>query len=122
MEFLLVTLYVSDLEKTIGFYEDIVGLKTESRFSPAPALEIVFLSDGKSQTKLELISSSESPQVTVGKDYSLGFKVDSADAMMDMVKEKNIPLASEMISPQPNVKFFFVLDPDGRKVQFVENM
>ncbi|ODS49840.1 MAG: lactoylglutathione lyase, partial [Halanaerobium sp. 4-GBenrich] len=35
--------------------------------------------------------------------------------------EKNIVIQSGPISPNPKIEFFFVLDPNGLKIQFVEN-
>jgi lactoylglutathione lyase len=41
---------------------------------------------------------------------------------MKFIKEKSIEIESGPIQPNPNVKFFYVLDPNGVKIQFVENL
>jgi len=40
---------------------------------------------------------------------------------MEIVKEKGIDIESGPIQPNPQTKFFFVLDPNGYRIQFVEN-
>ena len=120
MSFLWVTLHVTDLNKSIEFYEGMAGLKVSRRFKPAAVMELAFLSDGKNQTQVELISNAAAPAAAVGEDYSIGFDVDSVEDMMARAKEKEIPVVSEVLSPVPGTTFFYVLDPDGRRVQFVE--
>jgi lactoylglutathione lyase len=60
--------------------------------------------------------------VTIGKDISLGFEVKSLDDMMAFVKEKGLVMHSGPFQPNPHVRFFYVLDPNGLKIQFVENI
>ena len=46
----------------------------------------------------------------------------SVDEMMNFVKEKGIVVESGPFQPNPHVKFFYIMDPNGLKIQFVENM
>jgi len=108
------------MEESLRFYQEIVGLNIDRRFSTGPGNEIVFLGDG--ETKIELIYHEGSKNSGIGQDISLGFEVDSVDRMMDFVKGKGIAIHSGPIQPSPQVKFFFVLDPNGLKIQFVENL
>ena len=50
----------------------------------------------------------------------LGFQVDSVEKMMEFVAQKGFPVHSGPFEPNPQTKFFFILDPNGVKVQFVE--
>jgi lactoylglutathione lyase len=61
-------------------------------------------------------------EVDYGKHISLGFEVKSVDEMMKLVKEKGIAIHSGPIQPNPHTKFFHVLDPNGLRIQFVENI
>lgn len=119
MKFLWCTIAVNDIEKSLNFYQDIVGLSIEDRFTIGQNSEIIFLGDG--ETKIELISDGNSKSIVEKEGISIGFKVNSVDDMMNLVKEKGIDVHSGPIEPNPHVKFFFVLDPNGVKVQFVEN-
>lgn len=77
---------------------------------------------GDGETKVELIGNGTNQEVNMGEDISLGFEVGSVDEMFNVVKEKGIEIHSGPFQPNPHVKFFFVRDPNGLKIQFVENM
>ena len=53
MVFCWSTLMVKDLERSLGFYRDLLGLPVTRRFAAGPEREIVFLGDG--ETKIELV-------------------------------------------------------------------
>jgi len=111
---------VKNLEESLKFYIEIVGLNVVKRFNAGPGVEIAFLGDG--ETKVELICNQDSKEVSFGKDISLGFEVNSLDEMMTVVKEKGIDIHSGPFQPNPHTKFFYILDPNGLKIQFVENI
>ncbi len=114
------TLNVKDLQESLDFYENIVGLKVDRRLDMGPNNAIVFL--GQGETKLELIYDSENKDIEIGKNISIGFEVESVDENIEFIKDKGIEIYSGPFSPAPTTKFFFVLDPNGLKVQFVENI
>ncbi len=120
MKFCWVTLTVKDMQKSLQFYQEIVGLDIQRRMAPNPDMEIVFLGNG--ETKVELIYNSKIHQTKFGKDISLGFEVASLDRMIETLTRKNISLHSGPFQPNPNIKFVYVLDPNGLKIQFVENI
>jgi lactoylglutathione lyase len=109
---------VKDMEESLKFYQEIVGLTIDRRFKAGPGMEIAFLGDG--ETKLELIHDSNIEEVNLGKDISLGFQVNAVDEMITFVKGKGLEIHSGPFQPNPNTKYFFVLDPNGLKIQFVE--
>jgi len=119
MKFCWTTIMVNDMTESLKFYQEIVGLKIDSRMKAGPDVEIVFLGDG--ETKVELIRNESIKAVSVGKDICLGFEVDSIDKKMEFVKTKGVDIHSGPFQPNPNVKFFYVLDPNGLKIQFVEH-
>jgi len=120
MKFSWCTIVVKDLNESIKFYEEIVGLKLNRRFNAGPGKEIAFMETGG--TEVELIEDEDNKNVNIGKGISLGFEVESLDKMMEFIKEKSIEVESGPIQPNPNVKFFYVLDPNGVRIQFVENL
>lgn len=120
MKFCWSTLYVKNLEESIKFYEEIIGLNVVERFSAGPATEIAFLGEG--ETKVELICDRNKDKIEVGSDISWGFEVDSVYKMIELLKEKNIPLASDVIEPSSKSRFFFIKDPNGMKIQFYEHV
>ena len=120
MKFCWSTLMVKNLEESLKFYTEIVGLSVGRRFNAGPEKEIVFLGDG--ETKIELICDGTSKEVSFGQDISLGFEVNSVDEMMAFVKAKGIDIQDGPFQPNPHTKFFYILDPNGLRIQFVENI
>lgn len=118
MKFCWSTLNVRNMEESLRFYGEIVGLEIDRRFNSGPGMEIAFLGDG--ETKVELIYNENSKDINLGKDISWGFQVESVDEMIDFVKAKGIEIYEGPFQPNPNTKFFYILDPNGLKIQFVE--
>ncbi|SET40839.1 lactoylglutathione lyase [Natronincola peptidivorans] len=120
MKFCWSTLRVKSMDESLKFYEEIVGLTLDKRFKAGPSMEIAFLGDG--DTKIELICDENSNDVNVGTDISWGFEVKSVDEMMNFVKGKGIAVESGPFQPNPHIKFFYIVDPNGLRIQLVENM
>ncbi|MDR1916339.1 MAG: VOC family protein [Synergistaceae bacterium] len=120
MKFLLVTIHVRDLDESIAFYRDIVGLAVKRRFSGGPGVEIAFLGEG--ETEVELISDAKNPDVSVGTGISIGFETASVNELISSLREKCVPVISEVIQPNPHVKFFFATDPNGVRIEFLESI
>ena len=120
MKFCWTTITVNDFEKSLKFYQEIIGLPLNRRFKPGPDIEIAFLGD--SETKIELVSHKTDNRVNIGKDISIGFEVESVNKTIAYLKEKGIEIESGPFQPNPNMKFFYLLDPNGLKVQLVENI
>jgi lactoylglutathione lyase len=81
-------------------------------------VQIAFLSGGG--TDIELICDASRKDIDVGKDISWGFEVDSLDDTLKMIRKKGLKIHSGPFKPTPNIRFFFILDPNGLKIQFVE--
>ena len=120
MVFCWTTINVQIMEKSLRFYQDIIGLSVTRKISPNPDMEIVFLGNG--ETQVELIWNRKAPAISIGNDISLGFIVDSLDKTAAMLKDKGIAIHSGPFQPNPHITFLYVLDPNGLRIQFVENI
>ena len=120
MKFCWSTLNVKNLEESLKFYENIIGLKVDQRFKAGPDTEIVFLGDG--DTKVELIYDKNNKDINIGEDISWGFEVKSVDEMAKLAKEKGIVIESGPVQINPQMKFLFIKDPNGLRIQLVENI
>ena len=118
MAFLWTTITVKNMEESLKFYQDIVGLPLNARFGAGPGVEIAFL--GESDTKIELICIEKMEQPNLGSEISIGFDVKSIDEKISFLEEKGIKIHSGPFAPNPQTKYFFILDPNGLKIQFVE--
>jgi len=117
VKFLWTTIRVSNLERSLGFYQEIVGLPVRNRMAH-PGMELVFLGEG--ETALELIHEAGLGKVDLGAHVSLGFQVSDLDASMAHMKAQGIQITGGPIKAGPTTRFFFVKDPDGMNIQFVE--
>ena len=121
MSYLWTTIKVKNLEESIEFYQQIVGLKLQRKFEAGPEREIAFLAAAEGETEVELIADQGKEDIDIGQDISLGFEIDSVAEKIRFLKEKGIEIESEPVAPNPEIEFFYVLDPNGVKIQFVEN-
>ncbi len=121
MSYLWTTIKVKNLEESIDFYQEIVGLKLQRRFEAGPEREIAFLAAAAGETEVELIADQGKDSIDVGGDISLGFEIDSVAEKLKFLKDKGIEIESGPVAPNPEIEFFYVLDPNGVKIQFVEN-
>ena len=112
-----ITIRTDKLEGSIAFYEKTAGLKIVQDLRKIDA-QIVFLADADGDTRIELI------QVPAGNGYcgsgiSIGFHTNDAAGLREKLLKDGFQ-ASDIISPNPSVRFFFVWDPNGVQIQFVE--
>lgn len=119
MNFCWVTLHVGDLEKSLGFYRDFLGLEVFSRFSGGGKVEIAMMGK-KDAPKVELLCDGGARDRERGAGVSLGFEVGSLERAVEDARRRGIPVGAGPISPNPNLRFSFVRDPDGYEVQLVE--
>ena len=120
MKFNWCTISVKDIDESVKFYQDIVGLSIDRRFMAGLGVEICFMGSG--ETKIELIQDKghKAPGNIIG--ISLGFEVESVDKMIEFIKSRGLAVESGPMQPNPHLRFFFVKDPNGLSIQFVENL
>lgn len=112
-----VTIRTARFDEEIAFYRDIVKLRIVREIHKGER-NIVFLSDGPDSTCIEVIRNPDADHS--GNPYlSIGFHTDDAERLRNELLKQGYD-ASPMESPAPVVKFFFVRDPAGVTVQFVQ--
>lgn len=120
MKFCWSTLNVKNIEETIKFYENIIGLEVINRFNAGPQ-EIVFMGTGV-ETQIEFICDGSHSEDYVEERISWGFEVESLDTTYKTIKENGIEIFREPFQPNPHVRFFFIKDPNGMLIQLVEHI
>ncbi len=113
-----ITIYVKNMEESLKFYTEIIGLEIAHRSSPQEGLDIAFLNAGDIQ--VELICDSNKSEISIGEDISLGFSIDSLELTIKNIKEKSVKNIIGPISPSPHISFIFIFDPNGFKIQIAE--
>src|ERR1700682_3336478 len=72
---------VTDLEKTVAFYRDVLGLKEVRRQTSGRGSQLVFFKARQSEEEIEICKFDESGPVVIGPDLThLAFEVDDLDA------------------------------------------
>lgn len=113
-----VTLHVQDIERSLDFYTGLFGLEVVRRFKPDGQREIAFL--GSEGTQLELIGDPQASGAPHSEDITVGFPVASLEMITEKLEELGIGVYSGPFQPNPAISFIYVLDPDGFKIQLVE--
>ncbi|TVR72640.1 MAG: VOC family protein [Spirochaetaceae bacterium] len=119
MKFCWVTINVKNMEDSVAFYRDIVGLTVKRRLKPTPGAEIVFLGSGD-DAEIELIRRADVPHPWYGAGISLGFAVESLEAQMSFLKAKGIHDIGGPLAPDPSISFIYIEDPNGVRIQFLQ--
>ena len=118
MKFLWSTLNVRNMEESLDFYQEVLGLPLNHRFQAGPDMEIAFLGDG--ETKIELIADRSLLEVDPGKHISWGFQVESLEVVMENLSRKHINILAGPFQPNASTRFLFIADPNGFRIQLVE--
>lgn len=120
MKYLWTTMYVTDMEKSVKFYQEVLGLELERRMQAGPDMELSFFKSQDTGTEVELICRKDFQGQAQGVALSLGFAVGGdLDAKRAELEEAGYN-PSQIISPNPATRFFFIKDPDGIDIQLVE--
>ena len=117
MRYAHTTIIVIDIDKSIQFYEEVAGLTIRNKFS-AGSKTLAYLSDKDGDTQIELIQD-EIEKIYSGSGISIGFEVENVEEYMEKLNSMGYQ-TTDIISPNPKTKFFYVNDPDGLKIQLIE--
>ncbi|HZS18902.1 MAG TPA: VOC family protein [Candidatus Udaeobacter sp.] len=112
---------VRDLEKTVSFYKDVLGLKEVRRHTSGRGSQLVFLKAPESEAEIEICKFDESGPVIVGPDLThLAFEVDDLDQFARHAEAKGYPLSDGPHSTG-NSRIAFIDAPEGYEVELIEH-
>ena len=114
-----VSLHVKDMEESLAFYHDTLGLPIAKRFEVGHGIQIAMLGESK-KTMIELIADGMIQQTEQQMGISIGFQVVSLDDSINNVERHGFPIRRGPISPLPGIRFCFLHDPNGFEIQLVE--
>lgn len=118
MKYCWTTIYVENMEKSLHFYHEILGLEIQHQFKPSQGMEIAMLGEADG-AKIELIHHPEMSHSSKG--ISIGFEVPSIEEAMEQIKEAGLVIKRGPVSPVAGTTFFFIDDPNGLEVQIVQH-
>lgn len=112
---------VNDLERTVKFYEDIIGLKVARRSVSPRGAQIVFLATPNSDEEIEITFLPNSPGVQVQPDLMhLAFEVDSIEAFAADIAKKGYQLSDGPTKTSSGAVIAFVDAPEGYEIELIE--
>ena len=112
---------VSDLDQTIRFYTDVLGLEVLERKTSPRGSHLAFLKVPNSEELIELTSFPPSGPVTVQEDLvHLAFQVDSLDDTITTLTAKGIRVTDGPTTTSSGSRFIFIDAPDGYEIELIE--
>ena len=112
---------VSDMEKSVIFYRDILGMKlTEQKTSPRGS-QLVFLNFPDMNCELELCSFPDSGTVEIPEDLvHLAFEVDDLEVCMQKLEAAGVPITEGPTKSSHGNRFIFTEDPDKYEIELIQ--
>ncbi len=112
---------VSDVDATIAFYRDVLGLAVLERKVSPRGSQLAFLSVPNGEELIELCSFPASGPVRVQEDLvHLAFEVDDLDQAIEQLQAKHIPITDGPTQTSSGSRFIFIDAPDGYEVELIE--
>lgn len=125
MKFLHTMIRVSDIEKSLKFYQELLGMKLERKKElEGKGATLYFLGDGEGYTQIELTYNHNLPEggYTQGTYFGhFAFQVDTMELFSQKLKEFGLEYFREPFVMGVNgTKIAFIKDPDGNMVELIE--
>ena len=112
---------VEDLEKTVSFYKDVLGLEEVRRSTSSRGSKLVFLKTPGSEELIELCEFKASGPVVVGPDLThLAFEVEDIYAFAEHAKSKGYPLSDGPSESGTGSVIAFVDAPEGYEIEIIQ--
>jgi len=112
---------VSDMEQTIAFYTNILGLEVLERKVSPRGSHLAFLKVPNSEELIELTSFPPSGPVKVQEDLvHLAFQVESLDETMTSLNAMGVKVTDGPTQTSSGSRFIFIDAPDGYEVELIE--
>ncbi|MDB6146485.1 MAG: Glyoxalase/bleomycin resistance protein/dioxygenase [Spartobacteria bacterium] len=112
---------VTDLEKTVAFYRDVLGLTEVRRHTSGRGSQLVFFKAPQSDEEIEICKFDESGPVVVGPDLThLAFEVDDIDRFARDVAAKGYPLSDGPHRTERGDAIAFIDAPEGYEIELIQ--
>jgi lactoylglutathione lyase len=111
---------VENLEKTISFYTDVLGLKEVRRNKSPRGSELVFLKAPESEELIEICCFPASGPVVMGPDVThLAFDVEDLESFAKHAASLGYPL-SDGPTQTSSGSFAFIDAPEGYEIELIQ--
>ena len=112
---------VTDLDKTVAFYRDVLGLEETSRHTSGRGSQLVFFKAPGSDEEIEICKYDGSGPVNVGSDIThLAFEVDDLEEFAKQATAKGYPLSDGPHRSGSGSVIAFIDAPEGYEVELIQ--
>lgn len=112
---------VEDLDKTVEFYRDVLGLEEVKRSKSPRGSELVFFSVPGSEEQIEICKFDESGPVKVGYDIThLAFEVEDLEAFAKHAESRGYPLSDGPHETSGGSVIAFIDAPEGYEIELIQ--
>jgi lactoylglutathione lyase len=115
---------VSNMDRSIKFYQEVLGLELVGRSRANEQLELAFLSyPGTDNIQIELISRWSDDLPVAGNVDHIAFTVSDIEAEVERLKSLGVKMIDEApreLNISGIVKIAFFYGPDGEKLEFFQ--
>jgi lactoylglutathione lyase len=120
-KFLHTRMRVSDLDKTVNFYQKVFGLEVTRRHESPRGSKLVFLAVPNSDEEIELTYCPGSGPVEVQEDLMhLAFEVEDMNSFADHIKSVGYEFSDGPTESSSGSTFAFVDAPEGYEVEVIQ--
>ncbi|PIE98994.1 MAG: extradiol dioxygenase [Treponema sp.] len=119
MKFNSVVIRTKEMQKSIDFYEKVLGFEFDYMMSASLGKQIAFLKDKKTGMNLELIFNDKAVHLNETR-MSLTMAVDQISEAEKYLKEHNVKIVSPPRTVKDGKKILTAVDPSGVEIDFIE--
>ena len=119
-----VCIRVVDLEKSLKFYSQVLGLKEiERKDIPQEELSVVYLSDGNCEFEIKLEYRQKNEKYSIGTGFS-HFTLTVEDLARSYITHKKMGYEVSSVGKtlEEGAESYFVKDPNGYRIQILRGM
>jgi lactoylglutathione lyase len=112
---------VNDLERTVAFYRDVLGLAEIRRHKSPRGSELVFLKTPGSEELIEITFFPAGGPVQVQPDLThLAFEVDSLDEFAKHLAKHGLKFSDGPATTSTGTVFAFIDAPEGYEIELIQ--
>lgn len=112
---------VNDLERTVKFYREILGLQEVKRHKSPRGSELAFLKAPESEELIEICHFPGSDSVQVQTDLThLAFEVDSLAEFEQHLAKHGLKYSDGPTTTSTGTTFAFIGAPEGYEIELIE--
>ncbi len=112
---------VADMDRSVCFYSDILGMEVVERKTSPRGSQLVFLRFPETDCELELCSFPDGGAVDVPEDLvHLAFQVQDLKVCVGKLESAGIPITEGPVEMESGTRFIYTEDPDKYEIELMQ--